>query len=28
VRVLQVVDPEGYTWGFLQRAPYVAKHPD
>ncbi len=28
VRVLQVVDPEGYTWGFMQRSPYRARHPD
>jgi uncharacterized glyoxalase superfamily protein PhnB len=28
VRVFQVSDPEGYTWGFLQRAPYLAKHPE
>jgi uncharacterized glyoxalase superfamily protein PhnB len=28
VRVLQVTDPEGYTWGFLQRAPYVARSPE
>ncbi|HLK62605.1 MAG TPA: VOC family protein [Bryobacteraceae bacterium] len=25
VRTFQVVDPEGYTWGFLQRAPFVAR---
>jgi len=24
VRTFNVVDPEGYTWGFLQRAPYIA----
>jgi hypothetical protein len=23
--VLEVTDPEGYTWGFLQRAAYVAR---
>jgi uncharacterized glyoxalase superfamily protein PhnB len=28
VRVLQVTDPEGYTWGFMQRGPYVARLPD
>jgi uncharacterized glyoxalase superfamily protein PhnB len=28
VRVLQVTDPEGYTWGFLQRAPYIAHAPE
>src|SRR5262245_33348357 len=27
VRVLQVADPEGYVWGFMQRAPYVARAP-
>ena len=27
VRVLQVTDPEGYVWGFMQRAPYVARAP-
>lgn len=27
VRVLEVRDPEGYTWGFLQRARYVAQIP-
>jgi uncharacterized glyoxalase superfamily protein PhnB len=27
VRVLQVTDPEGYTWGFMQRAPFVARGP-
>jgi uncharacterized glyoxalase superfamily protein PhnB len=25
VRTFQVTDPEGYNWGFLQRAPYVAR---
>lgn len=24
VRVFDVTDPEGYTWGFMQRGPYVA----
>jgi uncharacterized glyoxalase superfamily protein PhnB len=28
VRVLQVKDPEGYTWGFLQRSPYIARIPE
>jgi uncharacterized glyoxalase superfamily protein PhnB len=28
IRVFQVVDPEGYTWGFMQRAPYVARLPE
>ncbi|MDX2220661.1 MAG: VOC family protein [Burkholderiales bacterium] len=27
VRVLQVTDPEGYTWGFMQRAPVIARAP-
>jgi uncharacterized glyoxalase superfamily protein PhnB len=27
VRMLQVADPEGITWGFMQRAPFVAGHP-
>lgn len=27
VRVLQVTDPEGYVWGFLERAPLVARAP-
>jgi uncharacterized glyoxalase superfamily protein PhnB len=27
VRVLQVTDPEGYVWGFMQRSPYVARAP-
>jgi uncharacterized glyoxalase superfamily protein PhnB len=27
VRVLQVRDPEGYVWGFMQRAPVVARAP-
>lgn len=27
VRILQVTDPEGYTWGFMQRAPFVARAP-
>ena len=25
VRVFQVTDPEGYTWGFMQRCAYVAR---
>ncbi|MBZ5620589.1 MAG: hypothetical protein LAQ69_17970 [Acidobacteriia bacterium] len=25
VRVFDVVDPEGYTWGFMQRGPYIAR---
>jgi uncharacterized glyoxalase superfamily protein PhnB len=25
VRVLQVKDPEGYTWGFMQRSACVAR---
>lgn len=25
VRTFDVVDPEGYIWGFMQRAPYVAR---
>jgi uncharacterized glyoxalase superfamily protein PhnB len=25
VRVFDVIDPEGYTWGFMQRSPYAAK---
>jgi uncharacterized glyoxalase superfamily protein PhnB len=25
IRVFQVVDPEGYTWGFIQRSPYIAR---
>jgi uncharacterized glyoxalase superfamily protein PhnB len=25
VRVFQVIDPEGYTWGFMQRIAYVAR---
>lgn len=28
IRVFQVTDPEGYTWGFMQRAPYVAQLPE
>ena len=28
VRVLQGTDPEGYTWGFMQRCPYVARSPE
>ena len=28
VRVFQVTDPEGYTWGFMQRGPYVARLPE
>lgn len=28
VRVLQVKDPEGYTWGFMQHGPYVARIPE
>lgn len=27
VRILQITDPEGYTWGFMQRAPYIARAP-
>jgi uncharacterized glyoxalase superfamily protein PhnB len=27
VRVLQVRDPEGYVWGFMERAPFVARAP-
>jgi len=27
VRVLQVRDPEGYVWGFMERAPLVARAP-
>lgn len=27
VRVLQVTDPEGYSWGFMQRAPFRARSP-
>lgn len=27
VRMLQVTDPAGYTWGFMERAPYLAAHP-
>ena len=27
VRILQVTDPEGYRWGFMERAPYVARSP-
>lgn len=27
VRMLQVTDPEGYTWGFMQRAPFTARSP-
>ena len=27
VRILQVKDPEGYVWGFMQRAPYLARVP-
>jgi hypothetical protein len=23
-----VIDPEGYTWGFMQRSAYAAKIPD
>jgi predicted enzyme related to lactoylglutathione lyase len=25
VRVFDVTDPEGYTWGFMQRCAYIAK---
>jgi len=25
IRVFQVIDPEGYTWGFMQRSAYVAR---
>jgi uncharacterized glyoxalase superfamily protein PhnB len=28
VRVLQVKDPEGYMWGFMQRGSYVARIPE
>jgi uncharacterized glyoxalase superfamily protein PhnB len=28
IRVFQVTDPEGYTWGFMQRGPYVARIPE
>ena len=28
VRVVQVTDPEGYTWGFMQRAAYTARAPN
>lgn len=28
VRLFQVTDPEGYTWGFMQRSSFTAKHPD
>ena len=27
VRVLQVRDPQGYVWGFMERAPLVARAP-
>lgn len=27
VQVLQVQDPQGYVWGFLERAPVVARAP-
>jgi uncharacterized glyoxalase superfamily protein PhnB len=27
VRILQVTDPEGYTWGFMQRSPFMARSP-
>jgi uncharacterized glyoxalase superfamily protein PhnB len=27
VRVLQVRDPQGYLWGFMERAPLVARAP-
>lgn len=27
VRVLQVQDLEGYTWGFMERGPFVARAP-
>ena len=26
VRTFQVIDPEGYTWGFMQRAPFLARY--
>src|SRR5262245_26244457 len=28
IRIFQVTDPEGYTWGFMQRAPYVSRIPE
>lgn len=28
VRLLQVTDPEGYTWGFMQKAPFTARAPN
>uniref|UniRef100_A0A7C4L2Q5 VOC domain-containing protein n=1 Tax=Bellilinea caldifistulae TaxID=360411 RepID=A0A7C4L2Q5_9CHLR len=28
VRVLQVRDPEGYVWGFMERGPFVAQTPE
>jgi len=28
VRVLQLKDPQGYTWGFMQRSAYVARIPE
>lgn len=27
VRILQVTDPEGYTWGFMQRSSFTARAP-
>ena len=27
VRLVQVTDPQGYTWGFMQRAPFIARSP-
>lgn len=27
IRVLQVQDPQGYTWGFMERAPFVVRAP-
>jgi len=27
VREFQVTDPEGYTWGFMQRSSFTARHP-
>jgi uncharacterized glyoxalase superfamily protein PhnB len=25
IRIFQVIDPEGYTWGFMQRSAYLAR---
>jgi uncharacterized glyoxalase superfamily protein PhnB len=25
IRTFDVIDPEGYTWGFIQRGPFVAR---